>query len=158
MKNIPYSEIFNFWVEYYFYFADVVVINGEGNFHDNLPRHKRLYWLAMKSKKFGRRTCLINTVAQNIPSFMDLNIFDYVSVRESLSLREIQKTNYGKKLELIPDGSLSLEFKKSKEKRHGIIITDSVKGKETIGLLELHDLLKAKNMDVSFITFINTIS
>ena len=62
---------------------DLIVINGEGTFHHDTKASKALYETALKSKRAGKRVCLINSVIDSISS--DLSIFDYVSSRESLS-------------------------------------------------------------------------
>ena len=62
---------------------NLIVINGEGSFHHDTKASKALYETALKSKRAGKRVCLINSVIDSV-SF-DLSIFDYISSRESMS-------------------------------------------------------------------------
>lgn len=62
---------------------DLVVINGEGTFHHDTKASRALYETALKSKRAGKRVCLINSVIDSV-SF-DLSIFDYISTREGMS-------------------------------------------------------------------------
>ena len=62
---------------------NLVVINGEGSFHDDNSNSKVIYETALKARNSNIPVCLINSVIDNI-SF-DLSIFNYISARDSIS-------------------------------------------------------------------------
>lgn len=64
-------------------FYDLIIVNGEGSFHNDRPKAKIIYNIAKLAKNNNKKVCLINTVIQHIS--YDLSVFDYISVRESKS-------------------------------------------------------------------------
>lgn len=98
------------WNRHYKYFpkkldCDLIVVNGEGSIHDG--HHMELLEIAKK-----RPSVLINCVYQNVPQNDCLKHFKYVSVRESLSKKEMEQ--HGVSPEVVPDVIFSHEIKRPK--------------------------------------------
>lgn len=98
------------------YFYDLVIINGEGTFHHNSLNVNKLYNLAKRFKSKGKKVVLINTVIQDIN--YNLDIFDYISVRES-------KSSYGK-YPVVHDVCFYKKIDNSKNKEEYVLFVDSV--------------------------------
>lgn len=75
--------------------ADLVIVNGEGSFHNN--RRNDILRIGEKYPSI-----LVNTVFQNNKTNRLLENFKYISCRESLSASECGR-ELGKKVDVVPD-------------------------------------------------------
>lgn len=134
--------------------GDVLVINGEGNFHGrNLRKLGEIMALATEGRRLGKRVALINTVGQDIPDGLDLGVFDFVSVRESESGRVFREAGYQGELMVAPDGTLLTEYTAAQPRRDRIVVTDSVLRSPTHDLRALARELRGRKLDVVYTTF-----
>lgn len=86
-------------------FADLLIINGEGTFHDNKKPALNFLKAAQIAKQRNKIVWLVNTVWQNNHEFTKyLGLLDKISVRESMSFEEIK--GYYPAAQIIPDLSL----------------------------------------------------
>jgi len=89
--------------------CDLIIINGEGSLHDNSQFFQGFMNKLPKNKKI----VLINTVWQNMKYYnvkQHLERLDFISVRESLSYKEIIKLVDPKKVIITPDLILDKKF------------------------------------------------
>jgi hypothetical protein len=134
--------------------CDVLVINGEGNFHGrNLRKLGEIVALATEGRKLGKRVALINTVGQDIPAGLDLSVFDFVSVRESESEEAFREAGYKGDLMVAPDGTLLTEFTGATLRGNQIIVTDSVLSRQRRELRSLTRDLRGRGLDVVYAPF-----
>jgi len=73
---------------------DAVIINGEGTMHHNRPVPHQYLNILRNAKKMGKKTALVNTVWQSMTlddEMKDVLRDTYISVREVMSARELQK-------------------------------------------------------------------
>lgn len=133
---------------------DVLVINGEGNFHGRNPRKlAEIVALATEGRRLGKRVALINTVGQNIPMGLNLGVFDFVSVRESESETAFRKAGYQGPLMVAPDGTLLTEFTECQSRGGQIVVTDSVLSRQRRELRGLTRDLRRHGFDVVYVPF-----
>ncbi len=108
--------------------VDFIIVNGEGTFHDDQPVAQNLMKaICMAKKKFHKKVYLINATWQrNVKLNRDLECFDKIFVRDSLSRAELAKE--GIAAEVVPDLSM-YNSEKSRVKRadkSSVIYIDSV--------------------------------
>jgi len=107
--------------------AKVLIINGEGTIHHNRERGLLLLEAIPIARKLGLKVFLINMTYQENPKSYEkyLQQADLITVRESLSQKELQKANL--KALLVPDFTF---FHFSNPAQSGVtqktLITDSV--------------------------------
>ena len=124
--------------------CDVLVINGEGNFHSGNPsKLNQILQLATRARDLGRRAALINTVAHALPARIDISVFDLVAVRESESLKALQAAGFSGPTAVCPDATLLTSWTTSECRREGLIVTDCVVPKTAARLRRLANNLKA---------------
>jgi len=116
-------------------FADLLIINGEGTFHDNKKPALNFLKAAQIAKQRNKTVWLVNTVWQNNEEFIKyLDVLDKISVRESISFEQIKGSYPAAKI--IPDLSLYRVDNKAANplRAKDWIFTDSV-DMETTSLL-----------------------
>lgn len=134
--------------------GDVLVINGEGNFHGRNPRKLgEIVALATEGRRLGKRVALINTVGQNIPAGIDWGIFDFVSTRESDSAEAFRKAGYQGELMVAPDGTLLTEFAAPTSRGNQIVVADSVLSRPRRELRWLVRDLRSRGFDAVYAPF-----
>lgn len=134
--------------------GDVIVINGEGNFHARNPRKLgEIHALSIAAKKIGKRVALINTVGQDIPPGLDLSVFDFVSTRESSSERAFREAGYTGELMVAPDGTLLTKHEPTLQRANRVIVTDCVLRRSTRELRDFARSLRKLGHDVKFVSF-----
>jgi polysaccharide pyruvyl transferase WcaK-like protein len=134
--------------------CDVLVINGEGNFHGgNRAKLGQIASLARHARGLGKRVALVNTVAARIPDGTPLDAFDFVSVRESASERCLRDAGYRGELAVVPDATF-LDAARPRRRRHErIVVTDCVSDASTAALRGLHADLRRRGIDARFAPF-----
>ena len=134
--------------------CDVLIINGEGNFHGGNPdKLHRIMRLATFAHSQGKRVALINSVAANLPDNLGLNVFDFISIRETASLRAIRSAGYQGELSCVPDASLLYEHSDNTKRSDQVIVTDCVNATTTLQLNRACSRLRDQGMRVQFIPF-----
>jgi polysaccharide pyruvyl transferase WcaK-like protein len=81
-------------VQHLFLEADAVIVNGEGTMHHDRPVPHQLLQVLKNAKTLGKKTALVNTVWQSMTlddEMKDVLRDTYISVREVMSARELQK-------------------------------------------------------------------
>ena len=81
--------------------ADIILLNGEGSLHDD----QNIIWFEkiLLAKEAHKKCFLVNTIWQaNESNKKYLDLFDVITVRESLSLRQMQKDG-AKDVVVLPD-------------------------------------------------------
>ncbi len=118
-------------------FADLLIINGEGTIHHNAPYGLSLLRAGSFARKYGVKTALINCTFQaNDPAcHKDLAAFDLISVRESLSLAEVEAA--GVSARIVPDLSFAAGRNISAKRSDQVYVTDSVKKEVSLFLEQL---------------------
>jgi polysaccharide pyruvyl transferase WcaK-like protein len=83
--------------------ADIVIVNGEGTIHHNLPRARELVTIAAYSKKNNIPCVLINALFQENDQFIieHVRLFDKIYVRDSWSGKQL--ANFGINGNVVPD-------------------------------------------------------
>lgn len=75
--------------------SDIVIINGEGTMHSGRPLPMFYINLLAEAQRLGKKTYLVNTVWQNMPSSPEINDIlkkiDYIGVREVMSQQELDE-------------------------------------------------------------------
>jgi len=89
--------------------SDIVIVNGEGSLHSG-----NMEWLvtvAEFAKKYNSKVFLINSIYQNNPDSYKkyLRLFDMITVRESLSQKELNKIGIASTV--VPDLSFYIHKK-----------------------------------------------
>jgi polysaccharide pyruvyl transferase WcaK-like protein len=134
--------------------CDVLVINGEGNFHGgNRTKLRQIVTLASRARDMGKRVALVNTVAARIPDGIRLDAFDYVSVRESASERCLREAGYRGDLAVVPDATFLDAARPRRRRRERIVVTDCVSDASTAALRGLHADLRKRGIDARFAAF-----
>lgn len=113
---------------------DLLLINGEGTFHHDLPKAHAICRAARHSSKRGKFVVLLNTVWQeNVDLNQYLPFFDLIFCRESKSRAEILAQNQS--AEAVPDLVFATDLKVAsshKEPSRGTVVIDSVDRKTTL--------------------------
>lgn len=95
--------------------SDIVIVNGEGSIHHDSPAGLPLLDVGMFCRPYGVRTALVNALFQDmtIVSESQLKAFDFISVRDSYSKKQIEQ--YGVQTTLLPDLTFYTKFKTKKD-------------------------------------------
>jgi polysaccharide pyruvyl transferase WcaK-like protein len=135
--------------------CDVLVINGEGNFHGgNRTKLGQIAALASHGRALGKRVALVNTVAARIPEEVPLDAFDYVSVRESASERCLREAGYRGELAVVPDATFLDGWRPRRSlRRERIVVTDCVSAASTAGLRRVYADLRRRGLDARWAPF-----
>lgn len=115
------------WNKEDFYTADTVIINGEGTFHHQSHRSESLYAAIAHGKSLGKRVALVNSVVECIPEYVNLNLLDYISVREPRSMVYAKsRVKSRSKVHLVPDACFFKVVQNKNTRTNTIVVTDSV--------------------------------
>ena len=105
--------------------ADMVVVNGEGTMHSGRPLPMFYINLLADAKRQGKKTYLINTVWQNMPSTPEINEslgqIDYIGVREVLSQQEL-KDKHGVDSHVHMDLSYNVPVEYEDKGQHDLVV------------------------------------
>lgn len=105
--------------------ADLCLVNGEGTMHDDAPLALRYGALARYCQSNGVPCFLINSVWQNnVILNEDAHCFTKLFVRDSMSQAALAAA--GVSAQVVPDLTLSLEYRPGKGTRHGLLVNGSV--------------------------------
>ncbi|WP_275545465.1 MULTISPECIES: polysaccharide pyruvyl transferase family protein [unclassified Pseudomonas] len=105
--------------------ADICLVNGEGTMHDDAPLALRYGALARYCKEHEVPCFLINSVWQNNDRLnADAPCFTRVFVRDVLSQAALGEL--GVAADVVPDLTLSYEYKAGASPRRGLLINGSV--------------------------------
>ena len=119
--------------------CNVVIVNGEGTIHHDQPRAKNLVKVAKYVKNLSNKpVVLLNSTYQENGSEITENMkyFDSIYVRETLSLKELQKNNITSKV--VPDITFYSKYDLSLKKfDHRTGVTDSVNDSKSNKLFSL---------------------
>lgn len=129
--------------------ADLVVVNGEGTIHDDLPAGERLLQAGRYAKAINIPAVLINcTWANNGPYLHDLAAsFSLVAVRERESARQLERSV--SQIMVVPDLSLDgLAWYEGP--RAGIGIGDSVVRQKALTLRQLKRDINARYIPMQY--------
>lgn len=109
--------------------CDLLLFNGEGTLHHS--RAINFFKKCEIAKEMGKKVILLNTVWQDNQNTEDyLELFDLISVRESLSLQQLpEKFLY--KSNVVPDLTFYNQINTSHNETGKILFTDSVNIKKT---------------------------
>ena len=136
--------------------CDVLIINGEGNFHGGNPdKLGRIMRLAKFGRSQGKRVALINSVAANLPQNLQLDVFDFVSMRESASMLIFRGAGYKGDLVCAPDASLLIEKFGNRGRSNQIIVTDCENILTTLQLRLACSRLRELGFNVQYMPFEN---
>ena len=119
--------------------ADAVLVNGEGTLHGGRKKAGWLVDIADHPVAKGKELSLINTIYQNNPPSWGPRLarFDHLYARDSRSAENMSKS-IGREIPWLGDLSTSMgALSAQSEKRHGIIVGDSVKKPVTAALAAL---------------------
>lgn len=142
IRDVDYVEIGENWeqseaIKRKIIFADLLLINGEGTIHHNAPYGLSLLRAGSFARKYGVKTALINCTfqANDAACHKDLASFDLISVRESLSLAEVEAA--GVSARIVPDLSFAVGRNISAQRSDRVYVTDSVKKEVSMSLEQL---------------------
>lgn len=135
--------------------AALVIVNGEGTIHHDLPAGRRLLEVAAAVRAVGKPVALINTGWEaNGPELTDmLQDFDLIAVRDTRSAGFIDKAS--DKVRVVPD--LSFYYAGTTAQtlcdpdpgdRSGIGFTDNVDRKKALYLEQLRQAVKGQTLSI----------
>ncbi|MGO3421743.1 MAG: polysaccharide pyruvyl transferase family protein [Pseudoalteromonas distincta] len=118
--------------------SDIVIVNGEGSIHHNSSAGIPLLEVASFCKLYGVRAILVNCLYQDMDNVASslLNDFDFISVRDSFSQKQLSAI--GVESKLLPDLTFySSLIELPKRKRKGWMFTCSVNIEKSVALYKL---------------------
>jgi polysaccharide pyruvyl transferase WcaK-like protein len=119
---------------------DAVIVNGEGSIHNSATRdrpHALAELAAFASEKYQAKSFLINSTFYNNEArlYEKLSKFTKVYVRDSASEREAKE--FGLVTSVVPDLTLTYNYRAPWPARSGVGVTDSVIGGDSKRLFDL---------------------